>query len=186
MHRLLLERIGKTYAVLSVAALLLLAACSGPQAGRDVQPEAPEELPTPAVDLSDYEDFDPSAYPDEAPAQEEIRHDVPRSLMEGRAAAGTTTTASGFRVQIFSTLDKSAAVTAEEEAKAWWQAEQSTGAAPGLFPDDLPIYTVYRQPYYRVRVGNFTSRAAAERARTYLARRFPEAFIVPDTVTIRR
>jgi hypothetical protein len=37
-----------------------------------------------------------------------------------------------------------------------------------------------------VRIGNFTSRAAAESARSYLAPRFPEAFIVPDTISVTR
>src|SRR5690606_41819415 len=40
--------------------------------------------------------------------------------------------------------------------------------------------------YYRVRMGNFRSREAAERAREFLAQRFPDAFIVPDTVEITR
>lgn len=105
--------------------------------------------------------------------------------MGGRSTAGTTTTVQGFRVQVYSTLDKTEAVNLEEQARAWWQAQQG-GAPAGLMPGQLPIYTLFIQPYYRVRIGNFRTRAEAEQARRFLQSRFPDAFIVPDRVTVRR
>jgi len=45
---------------------------------------------------------------------------------------------------------------------------------------------VYIQPYYRVRVGNFKTRAEAEHALSILNDRYTDAFIVPDTVIIIR
>ena len=58
-------------------------------------------------------------------------------------------------------------------------------APSGLFSGDgMPVHTVYRQPYYRVRVGNFTSRSEAERALQFLSPRYGDAFIVRDDVTV--
>jgi hypothetical protein len=136
--------------------------------------------------MSDYEDFDASGYREPSPGEEAgIEHDVPENLMEGRADSGVRTSVQGFRVQVYSTLDKSAAVQQEEAAKDWWRVTQQD-APQGVFAGDMPVSIVYIQPYYRVRIGNFTSRDAAESARSYLAQRFPEAFIVPDTISVTR
>lgn len=170
---------------LVIGALLFVSACAGSR--ETTGPSEPgDELPTPRVQLSDYEDFDAAAYREPAPRMSnEIEHDVPEDLMLGRADSGVRTTVQGFRVQVFTTLDKNVAVEQEESAKAWWN-ENSDNAPSGLFSGELPVSTVYMQPYYRVRIGNFTSRESAERAREFLARRFPEAFIVPDTISVTR
>ncbi|PSQ84464.1 MAG: hypothetical protein BRD44_00860 [Bacteroidetes bacterium QS_7_67_15] len=56
--------------------------------------------------------------------------------------------------------------------------------SPRRINDGMPVHTVYRQPYYRVRVGNFTSRSEAERALQFLSSRYGDAFIVRDDVTV--
>ncbi len=161
---------------------LILSACSGPR--EVVDDDEPDELPTPAVQMSDYEDFDPAPYREaERTPATEIAHDVPDALMEGRADEGVTATVRGYRVQVFSTLDRDEAIAQEEAAKSWWESN-AEAAPPGV--GMMPVYRVYIQPYYRVRMGNFRSREAAERAREFLAQRFPDAFIVPDTVEITR
>lgn len=167
------------------ALLLLVSACSGSrESSRSTEPG--DELPTPQVQHSDYEDFDASAYREPAPrVATDIEHDVPEDLMLGRADSGVRSTVQGFRVQVFTTLDKNVAVEQEEGAKAWWSENQGNAPA-GLFSSELPVSVVYIQPYYRVRIGNFTSRESAEQALDFLSRRFPEAFIVPDTVTVTR
>lgn len=170
---------------LAVLLLFAFAACSGPRPVVEPPPEKPEELPEPTIRLSDYEDFDAAPFREAPPvAETDVAHDVPAQLMDGRTTGGATTTVNGFRVQVYSTLDRAAAINLEEEARAWWRLEG--GSAPGVFGTQLPIYTVYLQPYYRVRIGNFRTRAEAERARALLANRFPDAFIVPDRVTVPR
>lgn len=161
---------------------VLLSACAGPREATD--PEDADELPVPAVQMSDYEDFDPSPYREAAvEAAVDVEHDVPNRLMEGRADEGVTAQVQGYRVQVYSSLNRDEAIAQEEAAKSWWSSNQEE-APPGV--SALPVYRVYIQPYYRVRVGNFRSREAAERARNFLSQRFPEAFIVPDTVEITR
>lgn len=163
--------------------LVFVSACAGLREATEPAEEA-DELPTPEVDMAQYEDFDPTPYeePDLAPAPS-FEHDVPERLMEGRADEGVTSEVQGFRIQVHSSLDKGTAVEVEEEVKEWLRADEQP--APS-YAGDLPIYVVYMQPYYRVRIGNFASRERAERARQYLEQRFPDAFIVPDTVSITR
>lgn len=157
---------------------VVLAACAGPREA--VEPEDADELPIPAVQMSDYEDFDAAPYreADDVPA-EAVEHDVPTRLMEGRADEGVTAQVSGYRIQVYQSLNRDEAIAQEEEVQSWL--DSNSEAAPAM-----PVYRVYMQPYYRVRVGNFRSREAAERARNILAQRFPDAFIVPDTVEITR
>jgi septal ring-binding cell division protein DamX len=172
---------------LFAAVLLVLAvpACT-PSAvvGEGGDDEDPQEK---EVDLSQYEDFDPAPYREEAPAaREEIEHDVPARLLSGSADEGVEQTVRGYRVQVLSSRDQSAAEGAARQAAQWWRA--NAGEAPsGLFAsDDLPVYTIYRQPYYRVRVGNFTERAEAERALEFLRQRYGDAFIVRGEVVVTR
>lgn len=169
-----------------VLLLLLLPACKTTGSAAD-DGDAPVEPPEEQVDLSRYEDFDPAPYREEAPdpREEGIEHDVPASLMGGRADAGVQQTVQGYRVQVFSSRDKAAADDEISRVNQWWNAN-AAGAPEGLFSDDLPVYVVYRQPYYRVRIGNFTSRAEAERALQYLHQRYGDAFISRGQVTVTR
>lgn len=55
-----------------------------------------------------------------------------------------------------------------------------------VFDQRPGIYLVYKQPYYRIRVGNFARRADAEQALDVVKPHFPNAFVVPDEVTVVR
>lgn len=177
----------RMYGKLGIIVLLTLmvSACAG---SREVAEPAEESevLPSPEVRLSEYEDFDASRFEEpELGPMPPVEHDVPARLMEGRADEGIRREVQGLRVQIHSSLDQGEAVEVEEEFKEWLRLQNESDAAPFALRD-LPIYVVYIQPYYRVRIGNFTSREGADRVRRYVAQRFPNAFIVPDTVVITR
>ena len=78
-------------------------------------------------------------------------------------------TDAGFRVQIGSTQDLSAAVN--ERAKA---ETLLTG---------YNVYIIYDSPYYKVRVGDFRARYDAAQAANFIAGHgFPGAWVVPDNV----
>ncbi|MFW5955155.1 MAG: SPOR domain-containing protein [Rhodothermales bacterium] len=170
---------GFLFAFLSVVSALLLAACATP---RTVETDdEPSTLPVPAeFRLADFEDFDVAPYRETVPDLQTFEHDVPQSLMEGSFSSGEARVVQGYRVQILSSVEKSEALEIEEEAKRWWRQE----GRRGVMPEELPVYVVYRQPYYRVRIGNFTSRDDAQRALSAFESRFPGSFIVPDQVTI--
>ena len=175
------------FLILSVLALMLWGGCKSSE-----PPPEPDPEPLPQINLAAFEDFDVAAYRDAPPVRAEVEHDVPESLMDGRAAAssgGVTRTVQGYRIQLYSSQDKALADRRMDEAAAWWNAQRRQGTLEDVYPGDLsrvPVYLVFRQPYYRVRFGDFATRAEAQRILRLLADQFPDAFIAPDTVTITR
>lgn len=98
----------------------------------------------------------------------------------------TERTVDGFRIQVFTSTDKAEADAQAAEAERWW-AGMSAGARPeGMQQDEAPVLVAWRQPYYRVRIGTFATRAEAERALPLLRQQFGTAFVVPDRVTVVR
>ena len=162
--------------------VFLLAGCT--TTGEAVEEEE-DALPQPReVSLADYEDFDVSPYRAEAPQDDEtITHDVPEELMAGRSGAGKMVTIQGYRIQVFSTLEQGQAEDRRQKLAAWWQQQFQEGEGA---PSESPVVIRYKQPYYRVRLGNFTSRSAAERVLSSVKEAYDSAFIVPDEVTVRR
>ncbi|MEM1128372.1 MAG: SPOR domain-containing protein [Bacteroidota bacterium] len=165
---------------------LFISACAGSRETTDDASDPPP--PVEEVGWSTLETFDEAPYVEDPPIiQTEVEHDVPDELMQGQVGRGTQTQVQGFRVQVLSTAVKSEADALYEQARSWWQqvsGGEDSRAVSGA--GDLPIYIIYRQPYYRVRIGNFDSRAQAEDAQRYLASRFRGAFVVPDAVSVRR
>ncbi|MEP0546162.1 MAG: SPOR domain-containing protein [Rhodothermales bacterium] len=169
---------------LLLIALLGLTACSGPrETDRDPEPEPVDEREQPA-----YETFDPAPYDAEpAPVDAAIQHDVPAMLMDGEIEMPEMEgprTVQGYRLQVFSSADKAAAEDVRDEADGWWRVVRDDLDAAAAFPNGLPMEVYFNQPYYRVRLGAFEFRREAEAALPVIQRRFPEAFIVPDVVTL--
>lgn len=79
-------------------------------------------------------------------------------------------TVQGFRIQILTTEDKDAADQRAAEAESTW---------------GLPVEVAWKAPYYRVRVGAFASRNAAQDELETVKKQYSDAFLVPDTVTLR-
>lgn len=180
--------------LLAAGLMLALTACRGSR-GTVAEPPAPE--PPPPIPYARYEDFDPERYPDTPPATDvPVNHDLPAVLMDARPAPvetprtnrpvgpRTTRTLSGYRIQINSTVEKNEALRLEQIARSW---EQGLSAAEQrqLQPyGSWQVYVRYHQPYFRIRVGDYATRAEAQRALALVKRQFGNAFIVPDTVTI--
>ncbi|GAB5518765.1 MAG: SPOR domain-containing protein [Rhodothermales bacterium] len=165
-------------------------ACSGSNKARTEEPVVPEEPveTIEPIDLSQYEDFDAAPYreSDEIATQVDIAHDVLAQLMNNRTGQPTTYTTDGYRIQVFSSQSKQQADQIWGEAVAWWRNLPTPDQPDGYNPDGLDAEVVYMQPYYRVRLGNFTSRAQAQQLLTLLRARFDRALIVPDRVTVQR
>ena len=173
-----------------LAAAVAVSACSatrpasGPDAGPDVVPET----------YPSSETFDASPYDAAPPAPVEIVHDVPRVVMAGRVVvprgAGTPAPTEpaepvarqveGYRVQVFTGSNRVSADAARDRATAWWARARRRAGAPVA----LDVAVVYLQPYYRVRLGGFESESDAEAALAFVRGEYPEAFLVPDLVTV--
>ena len=172
-----------------VAILLLASACSGSRGAAD-DPDSGPITPDP-INMAEYEDFDAAPYEEEPPVPTTgVEHEVPESLLSGKVdAQPASRTGSGYRIQIYSTQDKRAADRQAEQAVAWWRELHHAGELDNLYfdePTPPPVYQDFRQPYYRVRLGNFASRAEAQRMLPLVEQRFSRAFIAPDKVTLSR
>ncbi|MBO6575865.1 MAG: SPOR domain-containing protein [Rhodothermales bacterium] len=163
---------------------LVLAGCGGSAAVVETV-DLPDD-PGPVVH-ADYETFDIEQYRDRPVAIDtEVQHDVPESLMQNRADAGVEREVSGYRVQVMATLDPSEAQRMEARVRNWWERRAPTLAPGSLLPEEMNVYRLFRQPYYRIRIGDLTTREAAEELLAMVAASFDGAFIVPDRVTVRQ
>lgn len=173
-------------AALLVAGAAMLAACA--PSARVAGPSGPAE---PSAAYPAYETFDASDYPAVVPPPAPTEHDVPASVMAGRVdvpggqgAAMPVEDAprqvEGQRVQIFSTASRETAERVQREARAWWETARRRPGAPRA----MDVQVVYLQPYYRVRMGAFADDAAADAALGLVRTEYPEAFLVPDLVTV--
>lgn len=75
---------------------------------------------------------------------------------------------SGFRIQVFSSMKR-----AQADSIKFYLLE--------TYPD-LPVYFLYEAPLYKIRVGDFLDRYAAQQQVEFLRKEFPSAFIVPDKI----
>ncbi len=175
---------------LLLAVALCLTACSG-GARTTETPEPVVVEPVGPTSYPAYETFDPSDYdaePPDAPARAEVEHDVPAALMAGtivEAEPDEPRTVQGFRIQTFSSESKATADGARDALEAWWEDARRGAAAREAFPYGFGTEVVFNRPYYRVRGGAFEFRDEADAALRLVRERFPEAFIVPDRVTLR-
>ncbi len=77
----------------------------------------------------------------------------------------------GFRIQIFMESGNDAI----DHANA--VIERFSENFPGV-----PVYLIYRQPYYRIRVGDFRTRLEAEGYLRRIVRNHSQAFVIKDKV----
>lgn len=106
--------------------------------------------------------------------------------IEGERPDPAPRTVQGFQIQVLTTGSRDEADAAVEHVLAWWDEVPPAERPPALQRDDVPVDIAWQQPYYRVRLGRFAERGAAEAALALVRRRFDEAFVVPAEVTITR
>ncbi len=168
-----------------VTLLILISACSGPTSTVLVATEDTPLLPTPAV----VEDFDPRPYREvPPPVHAEIRHDAPESLLLGKADKGQRQMRKGYRIQLLSTRSKEEADQMSAQAIQWWGEERKKGNLAWVLSGVNgvpPVYQDFSEPYWRVRLGNFVAREAAQQALEAVREHFGGAFIAPSEVRLR-
>lgn len=79
-------------------------------------------------------------------------------------------TVEGFRVQIYAGNSRQQAMQIRTEVAATYT--------------DYAAYLIYKQPTFRVRVGDFKSRFEAQELLRELKEQYPSSFIVPDEVLV--
>lgn len=81
-------------------------------------------------------------------------------------------TRKGFRIQVFSGNQRAQAMKIRTEILS-------------LYPDTR-VYLIYKQPTFRVRVGDFLTREEAKTWLSDLQKSYKAAFIVPDNILINQ
>ena len=89
-----------------------------------------------------------------------------------------------YHVQLDMTRDQDTANQYLSRALAWWGRQSSTRLPAPMASadraDDSAVQVVWQAPLYRVRLGPFPSRAAAEEVLSAAEASYPGAFIVPE------
>lgn len=80
----------------------------------------------------------------------------------------------GFRVQIISTQDVRMVEKMRREFSEWMYQD-----VPEYEPQ---TYILFRQPFFRLHVGNFRSRTDAIEFSTFVKRKYPDAWVVHDQI----
>lgn len=80
----------------------------------------------------------------------------------------------GYRVQILSTRDVALADSTRDEFRVW--------ASERIDGHEFDTYIFFRQPFYRVRVGDFRVRETAIELSSFLKNRYPDAWVVHDLI----
>lgn len=85
--------------------------------------------------------------------------------------SGSSVSSSGFRVQIFSGLDRQDVYTEQTQFKS-------------IYPN-VTTYISYTQPNYRLRVGDFRTRLEAEKFMNELKKQYSSMFIFSEKINLR-
>ena len=162
-----------------------LSACSATAPVADAPPDTPAA--TQPVSWADVERMDVGQYPDVLPpVRDALVHDVPQALMNSTADDGSQIELDGFRVQVFSSSVREEAAVVEDAVERWLS-YLSDGQRNRLgLSDIVAVYSFYRPPFYRIRVGDFEQRDDAVRLANALQRQWTGALVVPDRVTVMR
>ncbi len=111
--------------------------------------------------------------------RESLLHDYPDVFLQEpepdtARVEGSWLNRTGYRVQLLSTRDVQTADDMRSQFILW---------SDSTFTSYLPeTYLHFRQPYYRLHVGDFTNRSDAIRLARYLKRRYPDAWVVHDVI----
>jgi hypothetical protein len=106
--------------------------------------------------------------------------------MRSLADRGIAVERQGFRVQVFSSINRRETVETEERLLDWLETRSDEELRRWGIRGAQDVYNIFASPYYRIRVGNFTTRNQAMALHDALSRTFPNVLVVPDRVRIVR
>lgn len=106
---------------------------------------------------------------DVTPTQDQTAQ-IEAKLTEITSHNGTSATAPGYTIQVYSGTSRE-------------QASQAKSQVYKILPTSRPE-TKYEQPIYRVRVGEFINRLEAQNVYAELLKEFPEAIVIPSRINL--
>lgn len=100
--------------------------------------------------------------------------DIPAVFRQKSEARDIGDPTQGYRIQILSTRNIEEADEMATDFRMWADEE---------FTEYIPkVYVLFRQPYYKVHIGNFQFHDQAVKLNRFLKSRYPDAWVVHDEV----
>jgi hypothetical protein len=173
--------IARYSAFLILFSMVIIAGCATiEESTTDVQVDEPVEIPAASEFSFGFDINELRLKPEDVFFSNQ--NDVPDLFLPDTLSLTEAQRNAGFRVQIISSQD----VREVELARAAfleWQFDY-------VKEYDPETYILFRQPFFRLHVGDFRSRAEAIAFNNIVKRRFPDAWVVhdqinPDNITIR-
>lgn len=167
-----------TYSLLMFL-FLLSCAPSEPLTERDPY-ESPEEIDEAAEEelIREMDEFERLLYSNRSRLTDQfstIQHDMPENFLKEQVEEEVEIDEyAGFRVQILSTRDVSEADSTRDHFMDW--------ASNRISGYNVEAYVFFRQPYYRVRAGDFRDRQTAIEFSRMIKDEYPEAWVVHDRI----
>lgn len=155
-------------------AATLMQACATSAVIVDNRPPEPSGVDSVAVIATDYAEIDYAAT--RSRLGDPIRHieNTYPEVYVSRGGSVVSNSRQGFRVQILSTQNRNEAENMLEEYNLWLASQAFSYKGVG--------YIVFQAPNYRVHVGDFHDRNIAQNYSRSIKDRFPDAWVVADTV----
>lgn len=104
------------------------------------------------------------------------QHDMPEAFTrkDSADAAVTSNPFAGYRIQLLSSRSKQLADSIAGSYRIW-----SDTTLAGY---QAPVYQIFRQPYYRVQIGDFHLRERANNFSKLIKKQFPDAWVVHQRI----
>ena len=104
------------------------------------------------------------------------QHDIPEAFLKKDTTDNSYSNPfDGFRIQVLSTRDINLADSVSTEFRLW---------ADSTFANYVPTaYVFFRQPYYKVHIGDFQDRQRANTLSRIIKRKYPDAWVVHDRIS---
>ena len=166
-------------------ALLLLSGCAAPEPVVEREP-VPVERPEPEEDREltegsireGLDEFERVLFDSRSSLSDQfysITNDVPEAFRQDASLQLVGEDIAGYRVQILSTRDVAAADSTLDDFRVW--------ASENLDEhSNIDVYIYFRQPYYRVRAGDFRNRENAIEFARIAKQQYPDAWVVHDRI----
>ncbi|NGP76526.1 SPOR domain-containing protein [Balneolaceae bacterium YR4-1] len=165
------------FLVTAMMALLLISACSSTEQTRrgDERPEretTPDLAETARENLSDLLTRTRNRLSDIHFTQQ---HDVPEAFLKVDTTENTYNNPfEGYRIQILSSREVNVADSVSTQFRLW-----ADTTLAGYTPK---AYVFFKQPYYKVHVGDFQDRDKANNLSRIIKNKYPEAWVVHDRI----
>lgn len=103
------------------------------------------------------------------------QHDIPEAFLKTDTTDNTFNNPfDGFRIQVLSTRNVTMADSVSTQFRLW---------ADSTFADYIPkAYVFFKQPFYKVHIGDFQDRQRANTLSRIIKQKFPDAWVVHDRI----